>query len=445
MKKAAGISVATMLVAMLGNAAQAQSANQTSKGAVDGFDVTAYDVKLTPDLASKTVNGTETIRLCIGDRDIEALLFSPNALTVSGAKINGRSAAVTSDDKGISFKPARPLKRGSRITLTFAFAGTPKRGVNAVPGGLYSSYFACDWMICRQDTPGDKAHLTLALTIPNDMTSLAPGIFTRSKRASDNSTQHIWKTERPYSPYIYGFAVGPFTQSEVKAHGKTLRYINATGTAQDLPHKFAATPDMIAFLSDKAGLPLPVSTYAQLLVPEWEAQEAASYSLIGVKALDADLATPDKEWILVHELAHQWWGNLITSANWREFWLNEGLATYMTAAWKEHRYGKAAYDAELDGARKRLAAARDKGFDKPLAWDGKYPSLGLRRAVQYSKGALFLDHLRGVMGDAAFWAGIKTYTKAHAGGTVTSADFQRAMQSATQRDLTPEFKMWVYG
>ncbi|MFK4980152.1 M1 family aminopeptidase, partial [Klebsiella pneumoniae] len=83
---------------------------------------------------------------------------------------------------------------------------------------------------------------------------------------------------------------------------------------------------------------------------------------------------------IVHELTHQWWGNLITCETLKDFWLNEGITTFMTAAWKQHRYGRAAYEAELNEARSRFEKARAMGFDKPLAWNGTYPTLGVRRA-----------------------------------------------------------------
>nr|WP_225197337.1 M1 family aminopeptidase [Gluconobacter oxydans] len=149
--------------------------------------------------------------------------------------------------------------------------------------------------------------------------------------------------------------------------------------------------------------------------------------------------------MIIHELTHGWWGNLVTCATLQDFWLNEGITTFMTAAWKEHRYGRAAYVAELDIARARLEKARAKGYDKPLAWSGSYPSLGARRAVQYSKGALFMDYLRTTLGDTVFWAGLRSYTRAHAGGTVTSIDFERAMEDASGRDLQRIFKDWVFG
>jgi aminopeptidase N len=149
--------------------------------------------------------------------------------------------------------------------------------------------------------------------------------------------------------------------------------------------------------------------------------------------------------VIVHELAHQWWGNLVTARTWQHFWLNEGITTFMTAAWKEHRFGAAAYRAELDIARARLARARAAGWDRPLAFAGAYPDLRTRRAIQYSKGALFMDHLRTTLGDQAFWAGLKSFTRRHAGGSVTSDDFQRAMEQVAGRDLSAMFKHWVSG
>ena len=157
------------------------------------------------------------------------------------------------------------------------------------------------------------------------------------------------------------------------------------------------------------------------------------------------LSDPTEDWAIAHELSHQWWGNAVTCADWSEFWLNEGFATFMTAAWKEHRWGRAAYDREMAIAKKRWYASAVAGFDKPLAWKGQYPSLKVRRGIQYSKGALFLDALRRELGETAFWKGVRLYTRAHLGGTVTSRDLQRAMEKASGQRLQPLFDRWVYG
>jgi aminopeptidase N len=331
------------------------------------------------------------------------------------------------------------------VTIVLRYHGGPRRGVFSAGGVMYSSYFACDWMICLQDAPGDKAAFALDLVVPSGMASLASGRMIGRTGGRSGAVIHRWRTERPYSAYLFGFAIGPFNHGSERSGAAQLDYYGASASAAELRQLFAETPRMVAFLSEKAGLPLPGGRYAQLLVPGNEAQEAATYSLIGRSELQRSVTDPSSDWVIVHELAHQWWGNLVTARRWQHFWLNEGITVFMTAAWKEHRFGAAAYRAELDTARARLGRAREAGWDRPLAFAGAYPDLRTRRAIQYSKGALFMDHLRGLLGEQPFWAGLKAFTRRHAGGSVTSADFQRAMEQASGRNLKALFDEWVYG
>ena len=410
----------------------------------EGFDVQYYQLTLQPNLTTSALTGTEVIRLKAMESDVAHLTFSANALAISNATLDGQPVAVASNQDGIRFDLPKPLRAGQTATLKFEFSGTPGRGVQKSGDTLYTSYFACDWMVCLQDAPGDKADFALDLVLPKGVESLGVGRQLPRRDLPDGNVLHRWRSTRPYSPYLYGFAAGRIDKITIKADVGEFVYLDGIGSSKDLAGAFAETPRIAAFFADKSGVPLPDGHYVQLLVAGGEAQEAATYSLIGADELDQDLANPEDGWIIAHELAHQWWGNLVTCASWQEFWLNEGITTFMSAAWKEHAYGAASYRAELDRARTQLAKAREQGFDKPLAWAGKYPSLGLRRAVQYGKGALFLDHLRTELGEDAFWRGIKTYTRRHAGGIVTSRDFQRAMEEAGGRDLQPLFDEWVY-
>lgn len=400
----------------------------------DGFEVVSYRLALTPDLAARTVVGTETLVVRVTDDDVRTLVFSPNALTIDHAAIDDVPVAARSSKDGLEFVLPDAIARGRELRLTIAYHGRPARGFAGTGDVLYTSYFACDWMVCLQDRPGDKADFALDLRVPEGLASLSVG-----RREDGDGDVHRWRSDRPVSAYLFGFAIGPFVRVDTRVDGVELAWLG--DDAIELTRRFAETGAMVRFLTGKAGLPLPGGHYAQLLVDGDEAQEAASYAVLGRDVL----SDPADDWAIVHELAHQWWGNSVTCATWRDFWLNEGFATFMTAAWKEHRHGRAAYDAELDRARDRLARARERGYDRPLAWLGTYPSLGLRRAVQYSKGALFLDHLRTLLGEDAFWSGVADYTRTHAGGTVTSVDLQRAMERASGRDLADPFRAWVYG
>jgi aminopeptidase N len=410
----------------------------------EGFDVERYTVSLKPDLTTTELSGSETVTLRATNDGVKQIVFSPNALMISEARVDGKPVVVTAGKDGISFTLPYTLAKGRKANLSFRFTGKPAQGVTSVAGGIYTGYFACDWMVCLQDSPGDKAHLSLDLLLPVGMKSIGVGRAQRIKAVKGNMALHRWRSTRPYSPYIYAFAAGPFTQHRVRAGANALVYWDGTGSKADLTQLFADTPAMVAFFSGKAGLPLPDRRYIQLLTPNSEAQESASFSMIGKKILDEEPANPDAAWVISHELAHQWWGNLITCASWKDFWLNEGITSFMVAAWKQHEFGEAAYQAELDVARRRVERVRGQGFDKPLSWDGEYPSLGARRAVQYSKGALFMVHLREMLGEDAFWRGLRGFTQKHAGETVVSRDFQVAMEKASGKDLSAVFDAWVY-
>ena len=116
----------------------------------------------------------------------------------------------------------------------------------------------------------------------------------------------------------------------------------------------------------------------------------------------------------------------------------------MTAAYKQMRWGQSAYDREIELAKKRYQRAIDAKFDVPLTFSGEYPSLGIKRSIVYSKGALFLDALRTEIGEKAFWQGLKDYTIKNQLRSVESKDFQKAMEKADKKKLTSIFKRWVY-
>jgi aminopeptidase N len=434
--------LATLVAALVAAFAADPAAQPDPPGT--GFEIELYSVSLEPNLAAKSVAGSERIRVRSLRDGLRTLIFSPNALSIESASVNGRAAQIQSDANGVAFTLPSALDRGRTVDLVLRFHGVPRRGITASDTLMYSSYFACDWMVCLQDSPGDKAWFELDLHVPEGMTGLAAGRRSaRSGRETGRSIQR-WRTSRPYPAYLFGFAVGRFSQARHRSEGRTFEY-HGDAPASELSRLFADTPQMASFYARKAGVPLPDGRYAQLLVAGQEAQEAATYSLIGRGHLERSPENASSQWVIAHELAHQWWGNLVTAESWQHFWLNEGITTFMAAAWKEHRFGASAYRAEMDTARTRVARARAAGWDRPLAFAGPYPNLGTRRAIQYSKGALFMDHLRTMLGEDAFWAGLRLFTRRHSAGTVNSLDFQRAMEQASGHDLGPVFRIWVFG
>lgn len=158
----------------------------------------------------------------------------------------------------------------------------------------------------------------------------------------------------------------------------------------------------------------------------------------------AVIADPSAIGLIAHELAHQWWGNMVTNRAFTEFWLNEGFATFMAAAYREQRFGREAYLSDIASMKSRYEQVRARGNDRPLVFpDWNRPTADDRTLV-YQKGGYLLYELRELVGDAAFWAGIRRYTTIHFGKSVTTADFRAAMEQASGADLGSFFDRWVY-
>ena len=254
----------------------------------------------------------------------------------------------------------------------------------------------------------------------------------------------VWREDRPYPSYLFGFAAGHYARARLA--GRPALWVLSTGETPDrVQAMFAGTAGMIAFYEAKAGVRFVEPSYTQVLVARNGDQEDAALSMIETASAEPILADPSADGMVAHELAHQWWGNLLTCADWKELWLNEGMAGFMTAAWREQRWGRPAYDREIADARRAWEAAKAAGWDRPLSWTGDYPTLRAKRRIAYGKSMVFLDALRSQLGEAAFWRGVRGYTRANAGRSVTAKDLQDAFEAASGRDLSAVFAAWVYG
>jgi aminopeptidase N len=202
---------------------------------------------------------------------------------------------------------------------------------------------------------------------------------------------------------------------------------------------------MLQFFEQKAGVSFPQRRYVQLHVAGSAAQEAINFSVLGDDVLAPMQTTPEEDWAIAHELAHQWWGNGVTNESWSHFWLNEGIGTFMTAAYLEHRFGREEYLRQIAAAKAKYDALRAAGKDKPLVFEIWSNPSADDRSIVYDKGAYVTHLLREELGEASFWAGIARYTQRYWGQSVTTEDFRAALEEESGRDLEAFFARWVYG
>lgn len=400
------------------------------------FDVLSYDVRLKPDFVAQTISGVEVVRFKSLAAGLDRISFTANTLAIT-ASIDG-AEMVASEVVGdrLVFRLPKAMRKGQVARVLISFKGAAPKGLEFRGETVRSTYAVCDYMICDYNRPGDKALLTFELVLPEGSEAVAPGELVGARR---------WRTSTPLSAYLFGFAGGQFRRVTIDEGRPVLDVLTTAAPDDKVRVMFADTRRMLTFFEARSGVRLRAPRYTQVLVEGSEAQEAASHSTIGMDEISPILTDPHEDWVIAHELAHQWWGNAVTCADWRELWLNEGLTVFMVAAYKEQRWGRADYERELALANKRWDAAKAQGFDVPLSWAGSYPSLKLKRAIAYAKAVVFLDALRRDLGEAVFWRGIKNYTRINWDQTVTARDLQLAMERASARDLSAMFDTWVYG
>ena len=403
------------LVAGLGAAAAAQA-----------FTAERYELQLRPEVAAQALFGHARIQLRAGKQPAAFVDLPSPALQLLAVQVGERAALAQRTPEGWRITLNDAEARAATLLLDIQYRAGASEGLVFGDELVYTAFHTCRWMPCAGPDLS-RAAVSVELQLPPNWNSVS----TRQGAA------------QPYALYTAGFAAGRLLSFVDDAEPR-LRYLVHSGDEEAARTKFRDSARMLAFFEDKAGVPLPQPSYTQVLLPGSVAQEASSFALIGQRLLDPLGSDPKEDWVIAHELAHQWWGNLITCASWRELWLSEGLVTFMTAAWKQERWGEAEYRREMSLARERWQRARDAGFERPLSWAGDYPNLGLKRAIHYSKGALFFDALRREIGDTAFWDGLRRYTRSHFGRSVTARDLQSSFEAAAGRSLQPLFETWVY-
>ena len=404
------------------------------------FDVVHYDAALQPDLQAGTVAGTARIRVAAAAR-ADQLTLDRGALSIDAVRIGAIDQRFDLTERRVVVHLDPPLPSGATREIEVTYHGTPRSGLQFPPdrSQVYAIFTTSDWMP-SVDAPHDRATLRLRVTLPAELTAAGVGAAGPVTTTADGRRVHEWRLDRSAPTYTFGFAAGRF--AEVTA-GR-LRFLGDGFSAAELRQVFAETDAMLRFFERRAGVPYPHATYTQALVARTVGQEMSGLSLMSEAYGRSVLADPTAITLGAHEAAHQWWGNLVTCEAWTHFWLNEGMATFMAAAFLEERFGRAAYGRAVEGFRAEYTRVRDAGGDRSLVFpEWNRPSAN-DRTVVYQKGALVLHELRTLLGEQPFWNGIRAYTRAHAGGSVTTADFQKAMEASAKRDLAPFFAQWVH-
>ena len=394
-----------------------------------------YELTLSIDVQDTSIVGIERITTHSANDSLFTNLY------VEGLSVD--SVHFASRKIGFEVKEGRLLlDQQAHKSIRIWYHGKPQKGLHIGASEMYTGFHTQYWMIC-DPRPSTKATFDLAVAIPSNVRIIGNGDLI-SETHNEGITTAYYRQTIPVSAYLFGFAAGLFKESTLKAGHVNLKLFSNTFSEIQRDSILAITANTLRYFERTFAMPYPYDSYTQVFTDDENEQEASTFALLSNDYLKEVLDESREDWLIIHELAHQWFGNSITCATWSDFWLNEGMVTFLTAVRKESESGRDEYDRDMFLSRARYARLMGGAQDRPIVWNKWRKAEDMSGTITYYKAALVLNYLRYQIGDDALWRGIKSYAQQHWQKTVTTAVLKSAVEKASHKDLKQFFDQWVF-
>jgi aminopeptidase N len=433
------------------------------------YDALHYRIALRLDDRTRSFTGRATITLAPLRDGLRTVTLDAETFRVTAATgERGERLRFTQGDGHLAIELPRPAPRGRSLTLTVAYESRGAR-VDPTKYGMSADYplglafldetkdnpalvetltfpeGARHFFPCF-DHPSDKASTETIVTVRPDWRVLANGRLEEVKDEPDGTRTFHWRQDQPLSTYLVVVAAGPYEVLKDRKGDLPLGYWVYPKDVADAPRSFRRTPEILRFFERTYGVPYPWPKYDQATIPGIRGgMESTSATMLGQSTIHDEKGETDfpSAWLVAHEAAHQWWGDLVTLADWSETWLNESFATYGEYLFSRYSLGDDEGAVNLLGKRiAYLREAREK-YVRPIVFDRwQWPNDNFDRHT-YEKGALVLHMLRDLLGDEAFFKAHRVFLEKHALANVTTRDLQAAFEAASGQDLAWFFDQWV--
>ena len=422
-----------------------------------GYDVQHYDLALEFDPANNHLTAMATIR-AISIHGLPTFNLDFDGLRVDGVRVDGNPALFVHADEEITIRPATPIPPGVAFVTQVEYSGTPgPQPTDALPFniGWVTALDGSEAFVVAEpdnahtwfpsnDHPRDKATFLFEITVPAGLVAVANGVPPKADGPKVGSvpdggtTTWRWEMSDPMATYLATVVIGEFdivVDDTASEHTDVpLRHVLPSGTSISTWPGLERQGEMMAFLEGLFG-PYPFDVYGIAIVAGFgNALENQTLSIFGTRMTNPVIF----ERALVHELAHQWFGDSVSPGLWRDIWLNEGFASYAEWLWIESEHGRETLESAIEAER---TAFKEAGVRPP----GDQSSDDLFNQSVYRVGAMTLHALRLSIGDEAFFETLRTYHRQFQGSTATTADFVAVAEAVSGSVLADLFDSWLFG
>ena len=417
-------------------------------------DVLHIHLDLRPDIERKRLDAhcVTTVR-AIEDGVARLVLAAVdlNVASVSRAD-DGTSLAFRSTSQTLEVTLEPPLRAGETLAFDVGYAvENPRRGlyfVDREPKHVWTQSQDTDaryWFPCF-DYPAEKQPTSARVSVPKGQFALANGALTERVEGA-NETQFLYEQRIPHATYLVTMVAGPFSEIAQPHDRVPVWYYTLLGREADGERAFGRTPQMIDVFEHTIGVPYPYERYSQIAVTDFTfgGMENTSATTQTDRVLHAARAHLDfsAEFLASHELAHQWFGDLVTCRDWAHAWLNEVCATYFEAVWLEAYKGWDEYLYDIYGAVRRYLEEDEERYRRPIVCNMFRDPIELFDRHLYEKGAAVLHMLRGELGWERMKRSLRRYVSSNAQRNVETIDLVRAIEAETGRNTRRFFAQSV--
>ena len=371
---------------------------------------------------------------------------------VVAVESKGEPVSYTHENDVLLITLPTPTSQNQRSQFTITYRGIPATGL-IIGENKHGdrTFFSDNWpnkgrnWLPMIDHPYDKATCEFIVTAPSHYQVVSNGLKIEETDLASGKRFTHWKQSVPIAPWLYVLGVARFAVQHVgDFQGKAIQtwvyYQDRDAGFYDFAEP---TQKVLEFYSSYIG-PFSYEKLANIQSNSvGGGMEAASAILYGDNSVVGDR---NERWrnVVIHEIAHQWFGNSVTEYDWDDVWLSEGFATYFTLLFIEHEYGRDEFLRGLQSSKKRVDNFHAKNPDYRIVHDNLKDMRKVTSSHTYQKGSWILHMLRGVVGTDNFWRGIQSYYQKYRNSNATTADFRREMEEASGRDLDVFFEQWLY-